>query len=682
MPSTADNNALLLAPVFFGPLSEAAGATTLADISGGENPLTVLFGAPGATSITGDGEPSFSGNVATPFAQTTTFVLPASKLSVSVKVKPIATGLRVFWGSSTTPAFWLGKDGSDRAALSYNGGIIAGTTSLFDGNEHDVVGTLDLATGAAKVYVDGALEATGTLSTASFTGTGFAVCGLPNSGDYFTGLVSKVLVFDYVLTAAQVRFLSTNFSKTKKLILPTDPNISYSPGNWRKTSTYAVANTSGAEFQVGLTGTANASAIIDTSSMDAAALASGSHPRVWTKASDLNSGAWQNSQLTAGQTLLAIASGAPATQRDVQVGAFMFDAGIATPHQFDEGQCLKVWGLIVDTAGSTTALASPPPTDVEYSYGDSQPDGAWSTAMPLQGTYANGGDSRLSFVNGVAAADGCRLGKICYGGQCWNGSTSGNGTPSFESTWDKYSSGHSRLDGNGKFIDPPRRVYIWLGENGAGATQVANTLPAVRAACPSYTEIFVVIPTSQASLSALTAGFNTYQAATPDSQTYLINPGAVSDSYYNNPALAHHFNTYGHVLAAGLVKGQADAATSPSLTLARPGSDTLTLGTSRSRTILTRDPATKAPADADATPAVSVLRNGSAAGVSVTVTRVSTGQYQYSYSTSGFAVGDAIQETIAATVGGVGTPKTVTYLMAANAESLSVTSESVEVSTQ
>jgi hypothetical protein len=73
----------------------------------------------------------------------------------------------------------------------------------------------------------------------------------------------------------------------------------------------------------------------------------------------------------------------------------------------------------------------------------------------------------------------------------------------------------------------------------------------------------------------------------------------------------------------------------------------------RREIILTFDPTTGEPADADGTPTVSVHQNGASVAPTVTVTNIGTGQYTYSYALSAFANGDQINEIVSAAVDGV-----------------------------
>ena len=79
--------------------------------------------------------------------------------------------------------------------------------------------------------------------------------------------------------------------------------------------------------------------------------------------------------------------------------------------------------------------------------------------------------------------------------------------------------------------------------------------------------------------------------------------------------------------------------------------------------LVTRNPTTGVPTNADSTPTASLRLNGSASAVSVTVTNVTTGQYELSFSTATFASGDRVTVTALATVSTVSAASAVSGIV-------------------
>lgn len=127
-----------------------------------------------------------------------------------------AVGAKTNWiiaGQGDGRSGWyLNINGSGLAGLGVlSGGLlvtsVAGGSSLADGLVHRLVGTYD-GSGTPRIYVDGALVATGTAQPVGFTGNGFAI-GLANQLAGFgfwswPGTIDEVSVYPSALTAAQV----------------------------------------------------------------------------------------------------------------------------------------------------------------------------------------------------------------------------------------------------------------------------------------------------------------------------------------------------------------------------------------------------------------------------------------------------------------------------------------------
>ncbi|MDB6112098.1 MAG: hypothetical protein JWR69_3848 [Pedosphaera sp.] len=88
---------------------------------------------------------------------------------------------------------------------------ISSTTAINDGYWHHVAATRNSANGQMKFYVDGALQATGTGSTASRTAPPFLRIGSLQTGSvagFLAGSLDEVRLYNYVLNAAQISALA------------------------------------------------------------------------------------------------------------------------------------------------------------------------------------------------------------------------------------------------------------------------------------------------------------------------------------------------------------------------------------------------------------------------------------------------------------------------------------------
>lgn len=88
---------------------------------------------------------------------------------------------------------------------------ILSTTPVNDGSWHHVVATRTGASGAMKLYVDGALQASATGATAPRAATsGIRVGASLNGGAFFTGAIDELKIFNYPLSQTQVAALASS----------------------------------------------------------------------------------------------------------------------------------------------------------------------------------------------------------------------------------------------------------------------------------------------------------------------------------------------------------------------------------------------------------------------------------------------------------------------------------------
>jgi hypothetical protein len=104
----------------------------------------------------------------------------------------------------------LRSDGKVLAGIGSPGGdvsIVSPVGGLNDGSWHHVVFTRAQATGAIRLYVDGASVASGTASTSSLTAEPSLTFGrLATGGNAYAGSLDEIAVYNTALTPATVAF--------------------------------------------------------------------------------------------------------------------------------------------------------------------------------------------------------------------------------------------------------------------------------------------------------------------------------------------------------------------------------------------------------------------------------------------------------------------------------------------
>ncbi|NOU40088.1 MAG: LamG domain-containing protein [Methylotenera sp.] len=132
---------------------------------------------------------------------------------------PGITGVEENGGQDDVFIGWL--DASGRIGLNVkNDNSFTSTSSVNNGQWHHVVFTRDMATGITKIYVDGALQNTRTQGTGAigntFNGIGIVRNTSPsNAPKYFNGKLDEILIFNNILTDANVTQIYSNQSTGK-----------------------------------------------------------------------------------------------------------------------------------------------------------------------------------------------------------------------------------------------------------------------------------------------------------------------------------------------------------------------------------------------------------------------------------------------------------------------------------
>ncbi|NJD91549.1 MAG: hypothetical protein FIA91_08560, partial [Geobacter sp.] len=120
---------------------------------------------------------------------------------------------------------------SGKAAVGngYGYGLVAGTTIIADGVWHLVTGVYEgPATNLAKIYVDGVLQNSGTITTPATTNQNYFTGKFLGGGGQFNGLMDEISVYAHALSAQDVLAL---YNTSPKLILSSSgQTVKYMPG--------------------------------------------------------------------------------------------------------------------------------------------------------------------------------------------------------------------------------------------------------------------------------------------------------------------------------------------------------------------------------------------------------------------------------------------------------------------
>ncbi|GAB1256943.1 hypothetical protein NBRC116494_14450 [Aurantivibrio plasticivorans] len=108
----------------------------------------------------------------------------------------------------TDDIFWGWLDASGRIGISVaNDFTTKSSTSINNGAWHHIVLTRDHSAGSYKIYIDGALDASGSIATGVIGNSYSSIGRIEDTGgspEYFQGLLDEVRVYDGVLTDAVV----------------------------------------------------------------------------------------------------------------------------------------------------------------------------------------------------------------------------------------------------------------------------------------------------------------------------------------------------------------------------------------------------------------------------------------------------------------------------------------------
>lgn len=192
-----------LVPFGTARLDTVAGGGGLIDISRSGNDASLIngptFNSTNGGSISFDGSNDYvnvnsSANVLSTTAYTKmAFIYPTSLLTSN----NIISG-----GNSGQHAFWLGGGNKFQAGHNGNWSTVVSTSTITANNWYFGAVTFSSANGW-KLYFNGTLEAS-SISTTTFTGTGFIRIGAYDTGNNFTGNIACPIVYNRELTATEI----------------------------------------------------------------------------------------------------------------------------------------------------------------------------------------------------------------------------------------------------------------------------------------------------------------------------------------------------------------------------------------------------------------------------------------------------------------------------------------------
>jgi fibronectin type 3 domain-containing protein len=253
-------------PVNLYHMDEGTGTTTIDSVSGNNGTLigTPLpaWVAPGRVgganlSFSGTGQALQNGQSAVQVAGDLSPVLGGTS-SIDVWVKTTQVGSNTHWQAPAITGVEQASAGSDinwgtlNAAgdigiyVGDSGGIYS-TAPINNGQWHNIALTRNASTGAVQLYVDGALNASGTFIAGAMTSQFRLIGALQDvaqdgvtvqGANFFNGQLDELAIYNQVLTAAEVQALATAPAA------PSNLNVTPASGTeldltWTDNSTYA-----------------------------------------------------------------------------------------------------------------------------------------------------------------------------------------------------------------------------------------------------------------------------------------------------------------------------------------------------------------------------------------------------------------------------------------------------------
>jgi hypothetical protein len=512
------------------------------------------------------------GNLSATYTGGSMSISPSSAPASSTGNVLTVTGSGTNWVSGTTT--FAASAGTITATTIHSGTSAtltytapsSGSSVTFSDSSDSATGTISLVTASMSVSpalvqagsTGNALTVTGTNTNWVSGTTTFSASAGTITGTTITSATSATLTYTAPASSNAVTISDSSDAAAGTVttyLPPTNAGFYFSPGSWYLSgSSYAVANSAGAYFYLSFTGT-SATLLLNTSNLGANPL----YVRVI-----VDGGAYADTNIQ-GLSSLTLGSGLANTAHNITVIYRARTINVDAWNTPSDG--LVVTGVQLSSGAATTAPAHLAKTCLIV--GDSIVEaynvlGNAGTAAVQDVTY--------SAAEAMAQALGCEFAMAAWSGQGWD--TTGNGNiPVLGSTWNYIYSGVPRnVSGYNYIIDADMGTNDYSHSVPASTvtTLVASWLSAVRTA-NATAKIIVIPPWNGEFASAVLAGFNNYQTATPDANAFYVTPGLTAaqvaainycsgSSYISYDCL--HPNAWGQeTVAAGLVGNLKTATT-------------------------------------------------------------------------------------------------------------------------
>ncbi|HEY0007208.1 MAG TPA: SGNH/GDSL hydrolase family protein [Tepidisphaeraceae bacterium] len=319
---------------------------------------------------------------------------------------------------------------------------------------------------------------------------------------------------------------------TAAVVSVTDANWFFSPYNWRTNgSAWKQTQNNGAYFKISFEGT-SATLLVDTSPITNAGQALSGAPKIKWK---VNGGPWHIIQINSSR--ISLVTGLVSGHHVIE--CFMMCSSQAFDRWSIPANVWRVTGLELDPG--CNLLPPPLRTNNLVIFGDSITEGVLAVASGGDDLDVN--DSTLAVAPGIAEDFDAEYGQIGFGWQGWD-ANGGGGVAKFFTDADEGPGAWNHQDANTSrsFSPAPNYVVCIHGANdgiqgkldATVTAKVKGWLTAVRTALPA-SRIFLVVPFGGYKRTAITAGFNGYQASASDSDTVLIDLGSAALPYVASP---------------------------------------------------------------------------------------------------------------------------------------------------
>lgn len=313
-----------------------------------------------------------------------------------------------------------------------------------------------------------------------------------------------------------------------------------SPYNWYQNGSTSLTSVNpGAYIKFNFTGTSLA-VVVDMTNVNATGTGSGTYPVIAYTVDGVRS----TFQLTSASASVVVATGLADATHTFQLDFIGTDESGNTDRWNTPSMALVITSFTLDTAKTVTQVTLNP-GGYYLSLGDSIKEGAVVLAAASNPPYYAGvEDATKSYAKLIADYFQMEYGNCSFAGQSWTGGVSN--VPGLPTSYTSLFSGQAR-----SFVPTPNIVTVNMGTNGSvTAGVVTSFMTSLRASVGAGAQIMMIIPFSQANVSAITTGYNNYVSGAPtDVRVTLIDLSTTGSSIVTaNSYDSVHPNTAGHQL--------------------------------------------------------------------------------------------------------------------------------------